>query len=174
MRVPAIFCKSCGETSNLISVSVSITQSRQKNLNPPAKVKVAVLYASSIYRSSDHECFVTSAPVRKTKSEARRATQLVTKERIACVNVPMLPVKTDGPPNRGNTAMSKKAAEHHKQSAEHHTHASRHHGEAAKHHESGNHEKAAHHAHTARGHALHARHHSDEAAKSHMEDHGKK
>ena len=70
--------------------------------------------------------------------------------------------------------MSKKAAEHHKQSAEHHTHAARHHGEAAKHHEAGHHEKAAHHAHTARGHALHARHHSDEAAKSHMEDYGKK
>ena len=70
--------------------------------------------------------------------------------------------------------MSKKAAEHHKQSAEHHTHAARHHTEAAKHHEGGQHEKAAHHAHTARGHALHARHHSDEAAKAHMEDHGKK
>ena len=82
--------------------------------------------------------------------------------------------QSSGPPNRGNTAMSKKAAEHHKQSAEHHTHAARHHGEAAKHHEAGQHEKAAHHAHTARGHALHARHHSDEAAKSHMEEHGKK
>jgi hypothetical protein len=84
------------------------------------------------------------------------------------------PLEYYGPPNRGNTAMSKKAAEHHKQSAEHHTHAARHHGEAAKHHEAGQHEKAAHHAHTARGHALHARHHSDEAAKSHMEEHGKK
>jgi hypothetical protein len=79
-----------------------------------------------------------------------------------------------GYPDRGNTAMSKKAAEHHKQSQEHHTHAARHHGEAAKHHEGGHHEKAAHHAHTARGHALHARHHSDEAAKAHMEEHGKK
>jgi hypothetical protein len=78
--------------------------------------------------------------------------------------------KNDG----GSTAMSKKAAEHHKQSQEHHTHAARHHGEAAKHHESGQHEKAAHHAHTARGHALHARNHSDLAAMAHMEEHGKK
>lgn len=74
----------------------------------------------------------------------------------------------------GKTPMSKKAGEHHKQSAEHHTHAARHHNEAAKHHESGQHEKAAHHAHVARGHALHARHHSDEAAKAHMDEHGKK
>jgi hypothetical protein len=82
---------------------------------------------------------------------------------------------TSGPSkNRGNTAMSKKAAEHHKHSAEHHTLAARHHGEAAKHHDGGHHEKAAHHAHTAMGHALHAQHHSDEAAKYHMEEHGKK
>src|SRR3974390_3135409 len=77
-------------------------------------------------------------------------------------------------PYRRNTSMSKKEAEQHKQSQEHHTHAARHHGEAAKHHESGQHEKSAHHAHTARGHALHARHHSDEAAKAHAEEHGKK
>ena len=90
------------------------------------------------------------------------------------VGVPLFPVGLVRATNRGNIHMSKKAAEHHKQSAEHHTHAARHHGEAAKHHEAGHHEKAAHHAHTARVHALHARHHSDEAAKSHMEDHGKK
>jgi hypothetical protein len=52
--------------------------------------------------------------------------------------------------------------------------ATRHHGEAAKYHEGGHHEEAAHHARAARAHALHARHHSDEAAKSHMEEHGKK
>jgi membrane protein DedA with SNARE-associated domain len=40
--------------------------------------------------------------------------------------------------------------------------------------ESGHHEKAAHHAHTARAHALHARNHSEEAAKVHGEEHGKK
>jgi hypothetical protein len=30
------------------------------------------------------------------------------------------------------------------------------------------------HAHTARGHATHARYHSEEAAKAHTEEHGKK
>jgi hypothetical protein len=74
----------------------------------------------------------------------------------------------------GGSHMSKKAAEHHKKAAEHHTHAARHHGEAAKHHEAGHHEKAAHHAHTARAHAIHCRHHSEEAAKAHLEEHGKK
>ena len=47
-------------------------------------------------------------------------------------------------------------------------------GEAAKHYEAGKHEKAAHHAHTARAHAVHAREHSEEAAKVHLEAHGKK
>ena len=79
-----------------------------------------------------------------------------------------------GSANRGWYFMSKKAAEHHKKAAEHHTHAAHHHSEAAKHHEGGRHEKAGHHAHTARGHALHARDHSEEAAKGHMEEHGKK
>jgi hypothetical protein len=81
---------------------------------------------------------------------------------------------TPGPANRGCIFMSKKAAEHHKKAAEHHTHAAHHHEEAFKHHEGGRHEKAGHHAHTARGHALHARDHSEEAAKAHMEEHGKK
>jgi hypothetical protein len=42
------------------------------------------------------------------------------------------------------------------------------------HYDAGHHEKGAHHAHTARGHATHARHHSEEAAKAHAEEHGKK
>lgn len=74
----------------------------------------------------------------------------------------------------GGNVMSKKAAESHKKASEHHTNAAHHHGEAAKHYEAGRHEKAAHHAHTARGHATHARYHSEEAAKSHAEEHGKK
>jgi hypothetical protein len=69
--------------------------------------------------------------------------------------------------------MSKKAAEHHHKAAEHHEHAARHHKEAAKHHEAGKHETAAHHAHLARGHHEHAKHHAAEAAKAHIEEHGK-
>jgi hypothetical protein len=71
-------------------------------------------------------------------------------------------------------SMSKKAAESHKKVSEHLTHAARHHTEAAKHHETGQHEKAAHHAHVARAHATLAREHSENAAKAHLEEHGKK
>jgi len=70
--------------------------------------------------------------------------------------------------------MSTQAAEHHEKAAEQHEHAARHHKEAAKHHKAGNHEKAAHHAHTARGHHAQATEHAVEAAKSHVEHHGKK
>jgi hypothetical protein len=39
----------------------------------------------------------------------------------------------------------------------------------------GAHEKAAHHAHIAQaGDIIHSHHHADEAAKSHLEDHGKR
>ena len=41
------------------------------------------------------------------------------------------------------------------------------------HHEAGKHETAAHHAHLARGHHEHAMHHGAEAAKAHIEEHGK-
>jgi len=50
----------------------------------------------------------------------------------------------------------------------------RHHTEAAKHHEAGQHEKAAHHAQNARAQATYAREHSENAAKAHFEEHGKK
>jgi hypothetical protein len=73
----------------------------------------------------------------------------------------------------GRKLMSKKAAEHHHKAAEHHEHAAKHHKEAAKHHEAGKHETAAHHAHLARGHHEHAKHHAAEAAKAHIEEHGK-
>jgi hypothetical protein len=69
--------------------------------------------------------------------------------------------------------MSIKAIEHHRKAAEHHEQAARHHKEAARHHESGKHETAAHHAHLARGHHEYAMHHAGEAAKAHVEDHGK-
>ena len=69
--------------------------------------------------------------------------------------------------------MSKQAAEDHRKAAEHHEYTARHHKEAAKHHEAGKHETAAHHAHLARGHHEHATHHAAEAAKAHIEDHGK-
>jgi hypothetical protein len=53
------------------------------------------------------------------------------------------------------------------------THAARQHKEAAKHHEAGRHETAAHHAHLGRGHHELAMHHAAEAAKAHIDDHGK-
>ena len=73
----------------------------------------------------------------------------------------------------GRKLMSKQAAEHHHKAAEHHEHAARHHKEAAKHHEAGKHETAAHHAHLAHGHHYQAMHHAGEAAKAHIQDHGK-
>src|SRR5580658_4349013 len=76
-------------------------------------------------------------------------------------------------PTAGRKFMSKHAIEHHHKAAEHHEHAARHHKEAAKHHEAGKHETAGHHAHLARGHHEHAMHHAAEAAKAHIEDHGK-
>jgi hypothetical protein len=69
--------------------------------------------------------------------------------------------------------MSKQAAEHHLKAAEHHEHAARHHKEAAKHHEAGKYETAAHHAHLAHAHHEQAMHHAAEAAKAHLQDHGK-
>ena len=70
--------------------------------------------------------------------------------------------------------MSKKAAESHKKASEHLTHAARDHAEAAKHQEAGQHEKAAHHAQNARAQATYAKEHSENAAKAHFEEHGKK
>src|SRR5262249_24366611 len=70
-------------------------------------------------------------------------------------------------------SMSKNATDHHNAAAEHHEMAAEHHRKAAEHHDDGNHEKAAHHAHVAQGHLHHATHHAAEAAKSHLEDHGK-
>jgi hypothetical protein len=70
--------------------------------------------------------------------------------------------------------MPKQAADHHKKAAEHHERAAQHHKEAAKHHEAGNHEKATNQAHLAYGHLLHASDHATEAAKLHVEHHGKK
>jgi hypothetical protein len=51
---------------------------------------------------------------------------------------------------------------------------SHHNKEAAKHYTSGNHEKACHHVHLAHAHNQHVHQHSNEAAKSHLENHEKK
>ena len=107
--------------------------------------------------------------LRDINAQPRSKLNLLTQRSIAAQTNTALGLQTED-----SDFMSKKAAEHHNKAAEHHTHAARHHGEAAKHHEGGRHEQAGHHAHTARGHALHARDHSEEAAKAHMEEHGKK
>ena len=72
-----------------------------------------------------------------------------------------------------NNVVSKNAADHHRKASEHLIRAARHHTEASKYYYTGEHTMGAHHAHTARGHVVHARWHEEEAAKAHVEEHGK-